>query len=131
MREIKFRAYRPAYGMTEPFTLGDLQDNKEFTFTGDSYLSWDEFGLEHPDTILMQYTGFHDKNDVSEIYADYIMRRPDGTTYLVYWWDGCFLIDDVEGTAHTSHELSRLSESAHFDEVIGNIWENPELMEEI
>ena len=83
--------------------------------------------------IYMQYTGIHDKNG-KEIYAGDILRTEHGIIDFVeygYWNCGCCY--DVFG--YTLHSY-RDSWSVHDDEatsdaeVIGNIYENPELIKE-
>ena len=120
MREIKFRAWRKEYGMTNSFTLGNLQDNIQFDFHDGGYFSWNEFGLEHKDTALMQYTGLKDKNGV-EIYEGDIL---DGVG-VIKWHqqECCFTFGEkiLEGNDDMLIENSV---------IIGNIYENPDLLKE-
>ncbi len=114
MREIKFRAWFkglkniPAY-MTEPFGLKD--------FDGDYFIP---DGVSMPDGSfeIMQFTGLKDKNG-QEIYEGDILS-PDE----VVFWDKKhsgfepFTIADDEGFIFTAGSM----------EIIGNIYENPELI---
>ena len=86
----------------------------------------------HPDTrytdrnfssyILMQFTGLTDKNG-KEIYEGDIVRTtgwPDGDP--VYWVDGRFCVGQPSNLADF---LGSIAEGC---EIIGNIYENPELL---
>ena len=125
MREIKFRAYRKfdeGGGMTFPFTLGNLQDKEQFDFEDGTYLCWNEFGLENKDTRLMQYTGLKDKNGV-EIYEGDIMMSENGNRMQVKLYEDYLGIQMIN--LDSDSDDSKISHGA----VIGNIYENPELLE--
>lgn len=94
------------------------------------------FGTRGADEILMQFTGLHDKNG-KEIYEGDIIRHRklvrfgDGTKYGI----AELVADDnprevkYEGCGFTP--LAGWIESANEDlewEVIGNVWENPDLL---
>ena len=79
------------------------------------------------DVILMQYTGLKDKNG-ADVYAGDIVRCTRGCPHEIIWvqeYGGSFLggmpawyLSGLqEGYAWTGHE-----------EIIGNIYENPELL---
>ena len=121
MREIKFRAWNP-----ETKQMVDLQEitplalsesmNSELALQGMSGLFL-PFNDKWP---LMQYTGLHDKNG-KEIYEGDIVRlkwKDAGNhakqTIRSVQWNG-----NGYGCALTEYEC----------EVIGNIYENPELIE--
>lgn len=71
--------------------------------------------------ILMQYTGLNDKND-KEIYeGDVVLLDDDKRTYKVQYLLGGF------GIVGRNSGLYRLTEFSV--EIIGNIYENPELLE--
>ena len=98
MREIKFRAWN-GVEMSEPFDL-----NK-----GDP----DTFPLGLP---LMQYTGLKDKNG-KEIYDGDILKNEDYNRTRVMEWE-----NDVVPFCFDYYE------SPGDWEIIGNIYENPELL---
>ena len=125
MREIKFRAWDKR---RQQFHWGI--SNVCLTLGGN--LMW-QFGFKSPDFldkeeaedyVLQQYTGLHDKNG-EEIYEGDIIRDNEKKNHKVLWdsslygWSpfGC----------HIPWSVGSLPK--HF-EVIGNIYENPELVEE-
>lgn len=75
--------------------------------------------------ILMQYTGLKDRNGV-EIYESNYVRFTKNNKFIgegvVVFKDCCFHI-------HDDYELLRDTSAGHYEcEVIGNIYENPELL---
>jgi hypothetical protein len=125
MKHLKFRAYKPVHGdddlpvMTRPFTLGNLQDKEDFEFTNGMYSSWDEFGLEHKDCVVMQFTGLQDSNN-KDIYEGDIVNNEKGN-HIVKLINGCWMFEKSHRSYVNAHWYK--SEFA----VIGNIKENPEL----
>lgn len=79
------------------------------------------------DIILMQYTGLCDKNG-TDIYEGDIVKNPDGVAPVAWLSDGYVLsgLDAGDSMWETQplmyHPISDI-------EVIGNIYENPELLE--
>ena len=106
MREIKFRAW--------------LSELKHITFshTLKQLITW--AGPENTDSVIwMQYTGLKDKNG-KEIYEGDIAILPDRwPKFPVRYIDGMFCL---EGTSWPLHEYYKECE------IIGNIYENPELL---
>lgn len=115
MREIKFRAWDKRLNyMIEPFRLQNL------TF---------EF-VSHPDNIFLQYTGLRDKNGVG-IYEGDILRwyiRGEEEVGEVRWQHDGWGIEGFWAPWQDNPEAP-FSEDMPL-EVIGNIWENPELLGE-
>ena len=125
MREIKFRAWIDK--KMKPITF--------LFFTKDGCL------LKVP---LMQYTGLKDKNGVESYGSDLIKfclyQSPIGNLKEEYigeiiFLKGCFFVKFINRwKGFTGEEellpLYRIQESEDGFEVIGNIYENPELLKE-
>lgn len=121
-REIKFRAWDskkermfPVYGLGNDFVTEDTIDGVD---PGHNAFTGEELKER---IILMQYTGLKDKNG-KEIYEGDIVENEFGKK-LVEWRDGGFVYLERFMTIFLQHEeVSKL-------EVIGNIYENKELIE--
>lgn len=133
-REIKFRAY-------------DKEDERMTYFDDENYLyhcpvilrleqvfkkdsNYDDYeDFEYKDATdkveLMQYTGLHDKNG-KEIYEGDIVKikyRDENIGKVIYEHNG-FSID----VTNMNKNYGRVSFVNNFMEVIGNIYDNPELL---
>lgn len=80
-------------------------------------------GATTPNVELLQYTGLKDRNGV-EIY-EWDILEDDGEYWEVQFFEGAFWVVALQGTAVA--EL--LSENDYMD-IIGNRYENPELLED-
>ena len=113
MREIKFRAWdkhNKRMAMRTEWKPVWIRDDKNDVYTLEARA--DEYEL-------MQYTGLKDKNK-KEAYEMDIIKFADGKTNEIVWRDGGFTL--------RFSILSCLSELTEDWEVIGNIYENPELL---
>ena len=129
MREILFRAKRIDDGKwVEGYYQKryDLLGNEEhLIFHADSYKVW-EYAEVDPETIC-QYTGLTDKNG-NEIWENDILKfdknsaRYDFVKYK-------FNENSVEADLHENHDIE-FSEFVKENEKIGNIFDNPELLQE-
>ena|ERR1043165_476388 len=113
MREIKFRAW-----------------NMKNAFYTDRFVESNLFNLIRSGEPVMQFTGLHDKNG-KEIYEGDIMRHvPDGNAPhlpFIVSWSEILLAWSIHDEARKWCEY--LNERKHNYIVIGNIYENPELLE--
>ena len=86
------------------------------------------------DVEVMQYTGCRDKNGLEIFEGDVIKDKYD-KTWLVQWYAGAFVITnkipDSDGQESTYSYFNNLSNHHFYFEVIGNIYENPELLEAV
>lgn len=118
MREIKFRAWD---GRNNFMTDGVVIMNADINFGIRM--------LEREGWALMQYTGLKDKNGV-EIYEEDILAEYDGR---VIWIDDAWYVNHAQGEVRVNTQLSqwlRKRERAGIGtEVVGNIYENPELLQ--
>lgn len=152
MRNIKFRAY--IYNLTDedshPLEIdvraGKLWDVASINFKDkiveimdDDGNVW-EYELNSNEIALLQYAGEKDKNG-KEIYDGYILKLdkdellknlepedvPDDTLIqVVTFEDGAFTARSRSG-----RKWGSVSGMFEYGEIIGNIYENPELLESI
>lgn len=121
MREIKFRAWDTENKTWTFATLGDLICGA-CTKKGDKPLS----GAKQ---VWEQYTGLKDSNG-KEIYEGDILQDESNDTAVVIWRE--HHAEWCIKWIHMGREdsLSRCMEWGHLNEIIGNIHENPELLEQ-
>ena len=130
MREIKFRMWVPE----EDGEPGYMISGDDLSF--EEYLPLTQLLSQEG---VMQYTGIKDKNR-KEIYELEILRvtcyRKGGRFYiykLVLWNDeNARFVALRDGSYGSSYELKNakfLSEPMYMTEVVGNLYENPELLE--
>ena len=128
MRELKFRVWDKSIGMSESCSLVDIGIMAEE-------------GLANLENI-MQFTGLHDKNG-TEIYEGDILKytfdNPDSIyanenglkvrINKVFWqeWRSSFAL----GSKMANNDLFNYVRNGNRVEVIGNIHDNPELLNEV
>ena len=144
MREIKFRVYldkmyyQDEYVEYDTNLIGIDFLNKTVTFAGytdgeevdnlEKY-SFDENDILYKkDLKIMQYTGLKDKNN-KEIYeSDILFESFREEYYKVVFENGSFKAEFKGDFEEYSFDL--IDVVAQGCEVVGNIYENPELMED-
>jgi uncharacterized phage protein (TIGR01671 family) len=136
-RIIKFRAWDG-----KKMYLPEYSDKEDFHILADGNIVFTrEYGYERHELtqsrgigwVLMQFTGLQDKAQ-KDIYDLDIVRFADKYNYIVKWDDGRWVCDHVIerwgrwGNLHRAfeHDLNQ------YDfKVIGNLYENPDLIENI
>ena len=123
MRELKFRAWDKQEKQMMKVSAISLE-NKEIGVK--DFRTYHFFRIKNIE--LMQYTGLKDKNGTEIYEGDVIKVERDGIIYRVEWIHGGFGLEP----RYNSPFYPRLGnvELREKIEVIGNIHENPELLEE-
>ena len=121
MREIKFRAWNGTHILE-----WDWLEAMGFI----SRLLTNEYGKTHN---IMQYTGLKDKNGKEAYHKDILKDDVLGELWLIEWSDkyACFELQRItENTVKVKGILETISACriVDFGEIIGNIYENPELL---
>lgn len=126
-REIKFRVWDPKGKQ--------MIENDNLVMNCDGFFAIDEEGTDFPMDIVMQYIGIKDKNN-REIYEGDIVRAfSEGSSHVgeIKWRDSadggacpCYIIYPAFFNNQFWHLNGGPRDNAI--EVIGNIYENPELL---
>ena len=124
MREIKFRAWDKENKKMMKVSSLSLENKEIAVRENGTYHFFRMKNLE-----LMQYTGLNDKND-KEIYeGDILFFRDENTKYVVVWQDAAFIIKSIEIRKY-SEEMCWLDDTEICCEIVGNIYENKNLLDE-
>lgn len=129
MREIKFRAWdREAKNMWYPTMIDTMyyeSIGKYALFSNPNQTDDKRFSSyygENGNHDLMQFTGLRDKNGVEIYEGDFIRDSWNGDLH-VFWESGSFVIKTPDDDYMDLWEIVEMG-----CEVIGNIYENPELL---
>lgn len=115
MRDIKFRAWD-----TNSKKMFDCSKIQDYSLEQVERLN----SANDPYTKFMQYTGLKDKNGLEIYEGDIIQLYLDGkyiSNYICEFKDGCFMFKEIG-----SDWIGRITNTDI--EVIGNIYENPDLL---
>lgn len=121
---LKFRFFHkptnkmmPCYGYNEHFVFGDTMDG--------IYTEYNPANFD--DCILMQCTGLKDKSGKPIFEGDIIVKNWDNRIFKIIWKnDACCFMAANKNFTVSIYSLISLKNDL---EVIGNIYENPELLE--
>ena len=145
MREIKFRAWDKAKSKMIAELICFYSPESQVKGTKDWGISHsNDFNAKNGymwnfrNLIPMKYTGLKDKNK-KEIYRKDIIKINghifSPMNFIVKWSDvnHCWWLssikEDYHGISVQSHSFSTLNGFENDSEIIGNIYENPELLE--
>ena len=120
MREIKFRAWNKE----NKLMVYNNEYNSASYWASDIGIINGRFN-NNLHYIWMQYTGIKDKNG-KEIYEGDIIRNIVGEKYLVYYDKGTHFLHDI--AKDTDYEDIAMYMCSSFGNIIGNIYENKELL---
>ena len=142
MKDIKFRAYiTQGLYKNRMYNVNAIHFKEEFIYVDDSHI---REGISFSDCKLMRYTGLKDykgreifEGDIVECFieGDGINRGDIQFAYGVFGieWADFKQSKTLVGTWGQKHNLKRLDDDTIDTlkiEVIGNIYQNPELLEE-
>jgi len=129
MRDIKFRAWSKSDNKYYYRVLVGNTDNTDdqyvcsSVYDGDKWVHFDEYC-----GVIEQYTGLKDKNGTEIYEGDVVKVEGDGEIYRVKWIHSGFGLEPRYNSPR--YPVLGNVELRKKIEVIGNIHENPELLEE-
>ena len=123
MREIKFRAWdKKRNVIISAEELAGISFRGLHGFVGITYFTGDDCGdvLNKNECELMAFTGLHDRNG-KEIYESDIVKEGNRSGVIVWHQEyAAWRFENKYGSVGVYHL---------YGEVIGNVWENSDLLE--
>ena len=117
-REIKFRAWDKKYNLMERGLFGIRSDGLVSSNSG-------------PDNVvLMQFTGLKDAKGQDIYEGDVLSFLANREPHVVEFRNGAFMVDGFKGGLTNDGYYYLGNCRVDVCEVIGNIYENPELLKE-
>ena len=140
MREIKFRAW--SFGLKKMFSAEEMTQDQMALLPDGHFANIHSHSVKlsrifsHDEMLPMQFTGLFDKNgkeiyegDVAKVlWAEGTYRGSAYNGGLNYTEFGVMKFDDGRFSFHLKDSLLEESSEDLIIEVIGNIYENPELL---
>lgn len=128
----KFRVWLPDPDVKKMLRVKALvfENDKTRCVCGYAY----DFYLEDEDAILMQSTGLHDKNGKEIFEGDILAIETDeGILNVNIFWDSKHALFMFESKKYNEKDLlaELVEDNTYPFEIVGNIYENPELLEVI
>ncbi|WP_316605925.1 YopX family protein [Streptococcus pluranimalium] len=130
----KFRAWYKK-GTLPMLKVNLISFDQQFTdvYIDDEAVAETEMSFDFDDVILMQSTGLFDKNGVEIYEGDIIVAMSQGVKAIgevKRRIDGCWLMHPAWQHGELWHIVENVDTGETGVEVIGNIYEHPELVEE-
>ena len=126
MREIKFRCWDR---FKQRWSNYKINDSTVYFMDKNTGVWYGSYNKRYKDFNLMQYTGLKDKNN-KEIYeGDIVKLRNNHGIGVVKYYDewGAFVVEYIKPRPLAVLGMNYYKEDI---EIIGNIYENPELLGE-
>ena len=131
MREIKFRIWCKQTDEMHTVERMGFEEGELWYVEDEDRETQPPYFMDRNDSVLMQYTGLKDKNG-REIYESDILKDhgDEGPIYVEYSDEhaGFIFVDIFDPSGREVYTPMQISYEAF--EVIGNIYRNPELLEE-
>ena len=130
MREIQFRAWYPEKHKMYEVAKVDMWGDLEQATCDLAAIDEELFDIYLHEVETMQYTGLKDKNG-KKIFEGDILERGGFWGWYVAYEDGGFRKIPINTVQRINWEHSLLEQDTmYYWEIIGNIHDNPELVEE-